>query len=115
MSGGMYILFLVCKTFDLHVSNSLNIILSWQHTFQLKNPNSYLPKGAIQKRECENLSKILGDAAPSSCSMYRHGIEDSFSVPSEGDVFKGEDAEKHRQSWLCKWLFNSILTINNAN
>ena len=55
--------------------------------------------GVINKNECENLSKILGDSAPSSCSIYRHGIEDPFSVPKD-ETFKGEDAEKHRQSWL---------------
>mmetsp|Transcript_26734 Transcript_26734/g.40421 ORF Transcript_26734/g.40421 Transcript_26734/m.40421 type:complete len:116 (+) Transcript_26734:90-437(+) len=57
--------------------------------------------GTISRDECLNLNDILGVHTPSGCYSLTHNSgNDKFTYSHNEGHFQGEDADRHRNSWL---------------
>jgi len=70
--------------------------------------------GTISYDECKVLNDILGVKTPNGCySLNRRKTNDAFTYEND-DPFQGEDATKHRNSWLMPKLARRM-TKNNPH
>lgn len=60
-----------------------------------------------------HLNELLGTKTPAGCfALSRNDMTDEFTIPGSTEKFSGEDATKHRNSWLMP-RFARRMTRNN--